>query len=230
MGDCYYHGIGTPVDYEKAASCYQVAAEMERSSLAMWNLGWMHENGIGTVRDFHLAKRWYDSSLHYNREAYLIVKLSLIKLRARYYWNYFFGRDVGRPLSSSDDAQPAEDEKFTSWTAWWSKAIKKKNNDIQRKIMDDNRPDWDIGEEGEHLTRQYDRHRRQNELDEEDGLYEGGSGMDDEEYSEEDELVESLMILGLCVLVGWLVYVRQFRFQNPMPVQPAPAPDDDEDD
>ncbi|KAI9280236.1 hypothetical protein BC943DRAFT_331053 [Umbelopsis sp. AD052] len=225
MGDCYYHGIGTSVDYEKAASCYQVAAEMERSSLAMWNLGWMYENGIGTVRDFHLAKRWYDSALHYNREAYLVVKLSLIKLHARYYWNYFFGRDVGRPLSSGDDA--SEDEQFTSWTAWWTKAIKKKNNEIQRKVMDDNRPEWDIGDEGEHLARQYDRHRRQNELDEEDSLYEGGNGIDDEDYSEEDELVESLMILALCVLVGWLVYVRQFRFQNPMP---APPPADDEDD
>lgn len=217
MGDCYFHGTGTPIDYEKAASCYQVAAEMERSPLAMWNLGWMHENGVGIVRDFHLAKRWYDSSLHYNRDAYLVVKLSLIKLHIRYYWNYWFGNEnVGLPLSSPDDV---EVEQFTSWTAWWTKAISKKNSEIQRKVADESRPQWDIGREGEHLARQYDKHRRQTEMEEEEeaGVYEGGNGRDgnDEDYSEEDELVESLMILGLCVLVGWLVYVRQFRFQNP---------------
>ena len=34
-------------DYAKAATFYQVAAEMEYSAVAMWNLGWMHECGIG---------------------------------------------------------------------------------------------------------------------------------------------------------------------------------------
>lgn len=236
MGDCYFHGIGTPTDYEKAASCYQVAAEMERSPLAMWNLAWMYENGVGIVRDFHLAKRWYDSSLHYNRDAYLVVKLSLIKLHIRYYWNYWFGAEnVGLPLSSPppESESNSEDQKFTSWTAWWKNAVNKKN-EIQRKAVDDNRPGWDIGQEGEHLARQYDKHRRQSEMEDEEGLFEGGTSrdVDDEDYSEEDELVESLMILGLCVLVGWLVYVRQFRFQNPIRddgrVQAAAGADDDE--
>jgi SEL1 protein len=213
VGDCYYYGIGTKVDYEKAASCYQVAAEMERSSLAMWNLGWMYENGVGVTLDYHLAKRYYDSSLYFNHDGYIAVKLSLIKLHVRYYWSYWFGGDVGSPLTDSADD---DGEEFTSWTNWWTRAISKKNNEKERRKADENRPDWDIGQEGEHLARQFDKHRRQNELEDDDVLYEGGNrDTIDDEYSEEDELIESLMILGLCVLVGWLVYVRQFRFQNP---------------
>jgi SEL1 protein len=60
MGDYYLMGLGTTPDQEKAAQCYQAAAETMRSAQAMWNLGWMHENGIGIDQDFHLAKRHYD--------------------------------------------------------------------------------------------------------------------------------------------------------------------------
>ncbi|KAG0315369.1 ERAD-associated protein, partial [Dissophora globulifera] len=50
MGDYYFSGIGTAVDYKKATACYQVAAEVESSAMAMWNLGWMHENGVGVAK------------------------------------------------------------------------------------------------------------------------------------------------------------------------------------
>lgn len=50
MGDYYYKGIGTELDYKKARACYQVAAEIESSAMAMWNLGWMHENGVGVAK------------------------------------------------------------------------------------------------------------------------------------------------------------------------------------
>lgn len=89
MGDYYLSGIGTSPNDEKAAACYQAAAETMQSAQAMWNLGWMHENGIGIEQDFHLAKRFYDQALETNREAYLPVKLSLLKLRARSSWNRF---------------------------------------------------------------------------------------------------------------------------------------------
>jgi SEL1 protein len=89
MGDYYFGGIGTSLDQEKAAACYQAAAETLQSAQAMWNLGWMHENGIGIEQDFHLAKRFYDQALETNNEAYLPVKLSLLKLRARSAWNSF---------------------------------------------------------------------------------------------------------------------------------------------
>jgi TPR repeat protein len=50
MGDYYLKGIGVPSGIpqpEKAAACYASAANTQVSSLAMHNLGWMHENGIG---------------------------------------------------------------------------------------------------------------------------------------------------------------------------------------
>jgi len=50
MGDYYFNGIGTEVDHKKATACYQVAAEVELSAMAMWNLGWMHENGVGVTK------------------------------------------------------------------------------------------------------------------------------------------------------------------------------------
>jgi SEL1 protein len=89
MGDYYLNGIGSPVDFEKAASCYTAACEYNPSAQALFNLAWMHENGIGLNQDFHLAKRYYDLALETNQEAYLPVTLSLMKLRLRSAWNTF---------------------------------------------------------------------------------------------------------------------------------------------
>jgi len=55
VGDYYYHGLGVPdepenVRWEKAAGYYQSAADTQVSALAMWNLGWMYENGVGVPR------------------------------------------------------------------------------------------------------------------------------------------------------------------------------------
>ena len=52
VGDYYYHGFGVAdepetVRWEKAAGYYQSAADTQMSALAMWNLGWMYENGVG---------------------------------------------------------------------------------------------------------------------------------------------------------------------------------------
>ena len=87
MGDYYLIGNGADADVEKAASCYQTAAETHHSAQALWNLGWIHENGIGVEQDFHLAKRFYDQALETNQESYLPVKMALMKLRLRSFWN-----------------------------------------------------------------------------------------------------------------------------------------------
>ncbi|KAL1589840.1 hypothetical protein WHR41_01754 [Cladosporium halotolerans] len=86
-GDYYLSGLGTVASPENAAACYQAAGESLQSAQALWNLGWMHENGVGIDQDFHLAKRFYDQALEINQEAYLPVKLSLWKLRWRSWWN-----------------------------------------------------------------------------------------------------------------------------------------------
>lgn len=94
MGDYYLDGVGTLSSPDNAAACYQAAAETMQSAQAMWNLGWMHENGIGIEQDFHLAKRFYDQALETNTEAYLPVKLSLAKLRIRSWWNGVSGGKI----------------------------------------------------------------------------------------------------------------------------------------
>jgi len=47
MGDYHYYGYGTEIDYETAAAHYRVASEQQRNAQAMFNLGYMHERGLG---------------------------------------------------------------------------------------------------------------------------------------------------------------------------------------
>ncbi|KAI8373500.1 hypothetical protein EDC96DRAFT_499589 [Choanephora cucurbitarum] len=194
MGDYYFKGIGTTVDYEKAVSCYRLAAEMQGSPLAFWNLGWMYENGVGVAKDFHLAKRAYDHALNIEQDAYLPVKLSLLKMYVKYYWEWMMGHEVGPALDSTNDDNMQKP--------------------TRNKEVTEGGNDHDIGEE---MERQY-KMKKQKEREEQERLGEDdvfGSdpyGLDD--FSEEDELFESLLILSICLLVGYLVYVRQFRFNG----------------
>lgn len=53
MGDYYLKGIGSlsgEAQPQKAAACYQTAASTHVSALAMHNLGWMHEMGLGVSK------------------------------------------------------------------------------------------------------------------------------------------------------------------------------------
>lgn len=59
VGDYYYHGLGVANEPEssrlqKAADYYHRAVETQVSALAMWNLGWMYENGVGVAQVRHL--------------------------------------------------------------------------------------------------------------------------------------------------------------------------------
>lgn len=47
LGDYYYYGLGTDVDFTSAASHYRVAADQLHNAQAMFNLGFMHEQGLG---------------------------------------------------------------------------------------------------------------------------------------------------------------------------------------
>ncbi|KAF9875858.1 ubiquitin-protein ligase sel1 [Colletotrichum karsti] len=114
MGDYYFYGIGSEPDVNKAVQCYTGASDYSQSAQALWNLGWMHENGIGLTQDFHLAKRYYDQALEVNEEAYLPVTLSLLKLRARSAWNTF---THGPIHSIQDDPKPKKDWSLAEWIA-----------------------------------------------------------------------------------------------------------------
>jgi len=80
LGDYYYYGWGTDVDYETAASHYRIASEQQNNAQAMFNLGYMHELGLGMKRDFHLAKRFYDMAAETSVDAKVPVALALAKL------------------------------------------------------------------------------------------------------------------------------------------------------
>ena len=203
MGDYYLGGYGVEADMEKAAACYQTAQEMQQngqqSAQAMWNLGWMHENGIGVDQDYHLAKRYYDLALETNQESYLPVKLSLLKLRMRSFWNTITNGkinsiqpDPGKPISSCPimyltDCKPTETKTYRSWSDWLANFLEDENayypsdaeDDVLEPLSHDPMP--------------------------------GG----DDYYDEVDEgIIDSLIILGIAGALAFLVYYRQLRLQN----------------
>lgn len=47
LGDYYYYGLGTPVNYEQAIQEYRLASDVQRNAQAMFNLAYMHEQGLG---------------------------------------------------------------------------------------------------------------------------------------------------------------------------------------
>ncbi|KAF2839254.1 HCP-like protein [Patellaria atrata CBS 101060] len=185
MGDYYHEGLGTSPDQEKAAACYQLAAETLQSAQAMWNLGWMHENGIGIEQDFHLAKRFYDQALETNVEAYLPVTLALYRLRLRSWWNTITHGKVksiqeepsrkSRPLNEWLSAFLAADAE-----GWYA------DNDAREPMEPD---DWDT----------LATHR------------EGMPGGDDPYDIIDDGILDSLLILSLAAALLALVYYRQQR-------------------
>ncbi|XP_070500245.1 protein sel-1 homolog 1 [Chironomus tepperi] len=82
LGDYHYYGLGTGiVDYEAAASHYRTASEQQHNAMAMFNLAYMHEQGLGMKKDIHLAKRFYDLAAETNSDAKIPVALALLKLQ-----------------------------------------------------------------------------------------------------------------------------------------------------
>lgn len=92
LGDYYYYGKGTPVDYQQAALHYKSASESSHNPQAMFNLAYMHENGLGLRKDAHLAKRFYDMASETSAEAYLPVALALFKLNFMFWFESFFSK------------------------------------------------------------------------------------------------------------------------------------------
>ncbi len=47
LGDYYYYGQGTSVNYEVAAHQYRMASDKQTCAQAMFNLGYMYQEGLG---------------------------------------------------------------------------------------------------------------------------------------------------------------------------------------
>lgn len=194
MGDYYLAGFGIPApDPEKASTCYHTAAEVHHSAQALWNLGWMHENGVAAQQDFHMAKRYYDLALETNSEAYLPVKLALIKLRARSYWNTLIRGNV-----NSIQTEPAEAKKsrsFSEWIAQFLEHVEEDPDEGEGGGLDD------LGVESSSSAAAFGSNN--------DGM----PGGDDSYYDEvfDDGLLETLIIIGIAATLAFLVYYRQQR-------------------
>ncbi|KAF2207321.1 hypothetical protein CERZMDRAFT_62945 [Cercospora zeae-maydis SCOH1-5] len=181
MGDYYLAGLGTAASAERAAQCYQAAAETLQSAQAMWNLGWMHENGIGIEQDFHLAKRFYDQALETNHEAYLPVKLSLFKLRWRSWWNAITG---GTVHGIEDEQQSRKRRSFAEWLDDFLEADAAYYQDYEGYEADD----WDGTEP-----------------------MPGGDDYWDADGELDDDILETLLIGGLLAALAGLFWYRQQR-------------------
>ncbi|KAH8926050.1 HCP-like protein [Atractiella rhizophila] len=240
MGDYYYAGVGNGGEpqYEQAAACYQSAAATSLSALALWNLGWMHENGLGVAKDFHLAKRYYDLATITNMEASFPITLSLIRLYIRSIYNTIILRDT---KSLSIFTQPTSQVNKKEEPIWSSARLKEV---MRKKLAGELEGGAQAGGAAEQQQQQQQQEqgdgRGEATLEERAGVAQadGALELEDEMFMLEGEgdSLESFVIIGLCMLVGWLVYFRQARWdapnrnnanqnQNqPPPPQPAQAP------
>lgn len=50
VADYHFHGLGTPKDVNRAVGFYSAAVDTQLSALAMWNMGWCYENGVGVPK------------------------------------------------------------------------------------------------------------------------------------------------------------------------------------
>ena len=142
-----------------------------------------------------MAKRYYDLALEMNKESYLPVKLALIKLRARSWWNGISGGKV----KSIDDEEEPKKSNPKSLKEWLGKFI-------------------DAAVEDALAT-------GQGELDDLEHIAYGEPGMPggDNEYwysgkegddfldDFDDGLLESLIIVALAGALAMLVYMRAQR-------------------
>ncbi|PNW85669.1 hypothetical protein CHLRE_03g197400v5 [Chlamydomonas reinhardtii] len=94
MGDSYFYGRGVEQDWVRSAALYYEAYQ-ERSAEAMFNLGFMHEFGVGVPQDLQLAKRFYNMAKHTQADAFLPVALANAWLQLHAWW------DKLRPLLPS---------------------------------------------------------------------------------------------------------------------------------
>ncbi|KAF7298072.1 Ubiquitin-protein ligase [Mycena chlorophos] len=225
VGDYYYHGLGVADDevgrFEKAVKYYQAAADTQQSALAMWNLGWMYENGIGVPQDFHLAKRHYDMALETNAEASFPVYLSLMKLYARSIWHTLTGGDGGLNLWQWDEDAELQSPPRAEMRSLDTASQDPSDDPVfeQERYHDEDDGPWYIGKAREDFRRkkaqtpgededpiQWARDRRNAEQDRETEF-----GADDYQFrgdGEADDFSDTVLLMLLCLAVSVLIYVR----------------------
>ncbi|KAI6919563.1 hypothetical protein KC341_g17203, partial [Hortaea werneckii] len=124
------------------------------------------------------------------REAYLPVKLSLVKLRWRSWWNDVSG---GTVKSMGADPQVAPRRSLAEWIHAFLEA------DAQMYAQEFEQEEWAAAAEAE-----------------QEGMPGGDVdyGWDSGEGDFEDGVLETLLIGGLIAALGWLIYYRQQQQQR----------------
>ncbi|KAJ7668547.1 hypothetical protein DFH06DRAFT_1182031 [Mycena polygramma] len=254
VGDYYYHGLGVWEDteaarFEKAAKYYQSAADTQQSALAMWNLGWMYENGVGVPQDFHLAKRHYDMALETNSEASFPVYLSLIKLYARSIWHTLMGGQGGLNIWTLDEEEELAPHKAADIRSLDTGTDKDTSEDPvleqERAYLDEEDGPWYIGKAREEFRKRKDSQSAPRE--EEDPIQWARDRRNAERNAEQDRETEfgpddymggrneggddfsdTVLLLLLCLAVSVLIYVRTRivdRMRRDQQQQPQPGAD-----
>lgn len=237
VGDYYYHGLGVaeePEDirFEKAAGYYQSAADTQMSALAMWNLGWMYENGKGVPQDYHLAKRHYDLALDTNQEAYLPVVISLVHLHVKSLWYALSGGpdelNLWRFIEEDDVVSPKKPETHNIDDG--RDRTESANDEHGEESDDDEDGLWYIGKAKEDFKRRQQggsggpndvddpvqwardrRHAENNDRDSDfgpDDFFEGGMRGGHRVEEDVDEFAETMLLVFLCIAVSTLLFIR----------------------
>ncbi|CAH8477913.1 unnamed protein product [Heterobilharzia americana] len=121
LGDYYYYGLGTDANYQKAIQHYRIASDLHHNAQAMFNLGYMHEQGLGLKRDLHLAKRFYDMAAEASIDARVAVCLALIRLAFYFVMEFFsessllkyIGRMFNKPSENSESSYTTDSSSST---------------------------------------------------------------------------------------------------------------------
>ncbi|PVU87635.1 hypothetical protein BB561_006246 [Smittium simulii] len=198
QGDIYYYGKGIKQDKKKAFAAYMLAVDLEKSSMAMWNLGYMYEFGIGVKRDFHLAKRWYDDSASNFKQGILASTLSVVRLAVSYYTAMFFGEDVGKgPLFMAPTPKNGG---------------KNQDVDTDSGLVSEKKNEYAVFE-----NKEYDGNANFNQ-DVKYGARKQNTGLKSKLF-----LSDFHIIVALCLLLGYLVIIRRRRVpQQPNAQEPTP--------
>lgn len=89
-GDYFYYGRGMKSPLPTTAAAYYYAAFKKKSPQAAFNMGYLHQRGLGVHRDYVMAERYYHYAISYGQseglpEAWLpaTVALNFVRVLAR---------------------------------------------------------------------------------------------------------------------------------------------------
>ncbi|KAJ1306301.1 hypothetical protein OPQ81_011000 [Rhizoctonia solani] len=195
----------------KVADYHFYAVDTQVSALAMWNMGWCYEYGVGVPKDYHLAKRHYDMALATNTEAYYPATFALIRLYLKSMYYTLTGGTDKSLLLLGDEGLDGED----TWDitkrlagAGGGSGKSTSNSKDNEKEQDEDPIKW-----GRQRGHELERERGEQDMDylpEDffDGMTTRRQNRDEDDDDDEDEFLETIFLVVLCALISGLIYLR----------------------